>query len=164
MLVRNYREVFGLFACSGIMFNHESPLRPEGFVVPRVVRGAIAIARKQEKRLQLGNVAIVRDWGWAPDFVVSMRMMLQRDTAEDFVIATGIGTSLADFVDRVFRRLGLNWKDHVTSSEVLMRSTDIPVSIGNSERARQMLGWVAQVRMPEIADRLVDAALAGSVR
>lgn len=159
MLVRNYREVFGLFACSGIMFNHESPLRPKDFAVPSVVHGAIAIARKQEERLQLGNVTVVRDWGWAPNFVVSMRMMLQRDTAEDFVIATGIGTSLADFVDRVFRRLGLNWRNHVTSSDALIRSTEIPVSIGNPERAMQKLGWVARVRMPEIADRLVDAAL-----
>lgn len=159
MLVRNYREAFGLFACSGIMFNHESPLRPKGFVVPSVVHGAIAIARKQEERLQLGNITVVRDWGWAPDFVVSMRMMLQRDTAEDFVIATGIGTSLADFVDRVFRRLGLNRKNHVTSNDALIRSTEIPVSIGNPERALQKLGWVARVRMPEIADRLVDAAL-----
>jgi GDPmannose 4,6-dehydratase len=163
-LVESYRRSFGLFACTGIMFNHESPLRPESFVTQRVVRGAIAIAQKRSGPLVLGNIEIVRDWGWAPDFVESMWLMLQQNEPEDFVIATGIATSLEAFVDRVFQRLGLHWKDHVTTDDKLKRPTDIAVSFGNPERARQRLGWVSRVRMPELADRLVDAALSGSAR
>jgi GDPmannose 4,6-dehydratase len=163
-LVQSYRSSFGLFACTGIMFNHESPLRPESFVTQRVVRGAIAIAQKRSGPLALGNIGIVRDWGWAPDFVESMRLMLQQEAPQDFVIATGIATSLEAFVDRVFRRLDLYWKDHVTIDDKLKRATDIAVSFGNPERARQRLGWASRVRMPELADRLVDAALSGSVR
>jgi len=106
----------------------------------------------------------MRDFGWAPDFVESMRLMLQQDEPEDFVIATGIASSLEAFVDRVFRRLGLRWRDHVTTDEKLKRPTDIAVSFGNPANARQRLGWVARVRMPELADRLVDAALSGAVR
>jgi GDPmannose 4,6-dehydratase len=141
------------------MFNHESPLRPDGFVAHRIVRGAIEIAQKKAERLRLGNLDIVRDWGWAPDFVEGMWMMLQQESPRDFVFATGIGTSLEVMVERVFNRFGFNWRDYVVCEEQLLRPSDIAISIGNPQRARDEMGWSARVRMPEIADRLVEAAL-----
>jgi GDPmannose 4,6-dehydratase len=164
MLVQSFREAFGLFACSGVMFSHESPLRPAEFLTQRITRGAIDIAQRRAERLQLENLRIVRDWGWAPDFVRTMPMMLQRSSPEDFVIATGVPTSLEAFVERVFSSFGLAWKDYVTSNDELKRPTDISVSFGNPKRAQQRLGWTAGVRMPEVADRLVEAALAKSPR
>ena len=164
MLVRSFREAFGLFACSGIMFSHESPLRPAEFLTHRIVRGAMDIAQGRAERLRLGNFQIVRDWGWAPDFITSMPMMLARSSPDDFVIATGIPTSLETFVERVFSRFGLSWKDHVTSDDQYRRPTDISVSFGNPKPTQQRLGWAASVRMPEVADRLVEAALTSSPR
>jgi GDPmannose 4,6-dehydratase len=159
LLVKSYRDTFGLFVCSGIMFNHESPLRSDEFFAARVVRGAIDIAEKRISRLELGNLNVVRDLGWAPDFVESMRLMLQRTSPEDFVIATGVGTSLETFVDCVFARLGLNWKDYVTVNDNLVRPSDIAISFGNPTRARERLGWEARVKMPDLAARLVDMRL-----
>ena len=121
LLVKSYRDVFGLFACSGLMFNHESPLRPQNFVAQRIVHGAIDIAHRGRERLTLGNLSIVRDWGWAPDFVGCMWAMLQQDKPRDFVVATGIGTSLEDFADHVFRRFKLNWKERVDIDNSLKR-------------------------------------------
>ncbi len=154
LLVKSYRDVFGLFACSGFMFNHESPLRPQNFVAQRIVHGAIDIAQGRRERLTLGNLSIVRDWGWAPDFVGCMWAMLQQDKPRDFVVATGIGTSLEDFVDHVFRRFKLNWKERVDIDDSLMRPNEIARSVGNPAQAQAVLGWRAQVRMPELADRL----------
>jgi GDPmannose 4,6-dehydratase len=159
MLVRNYRDAFGLFVCSAFLFNHESLLRPAGFVAQRIARGAAEIKLKRAGKLRLGNLKIVRDWGWAPDYVHCMARMLQQDEPHDYVVATGIPTSLESFVARVFSRLGLDWKEFVHSDETLVRPTDIRVSVGDPRAAAQRLGWTASVRMPEVADWLADAAL-----
>jgi GDPmannose 4,6-dehydratase len=160
LLVKSYRDAFGLFACSGLLFNHESLLRPAGFVAQRIAQGAAAIRTKQAEELRLGNLQIVRDWGWAPDYVECMAKMLRQDEPRDTVVATGVATSLESLVARVFSRLDLNWKDYIVHDTALLRPSDISVSVGDPRAAARRLGWVARVRMPEVADRLADAALA----
>lgn len=159
-LVKSYRDAFKLFACSGFMFNHESVLRPERFVTQRIAQGAAAIKLKRAGQLRLGNLQIVRDWGWAPDYVDCMARMLRQDEPRDTIVATGVAVSLKFFVERVFSRLDLDWKACVVRDDALLRANDIRVSVGNPRAAEQHLGWRARVRMPEVADRLADAALA----
>jgi len=154
-MVANYREAYGLHACSGILFNHESPLRPARFVTRKIVDGALRIASGSREKLVLGRLDIVRDWGWAPEYVDAMWRMLQQDRAEDFVIATGVSVSLKDFVGEVFDCLGLDANDHVETEKHLYRPSDIAWSQGDAGRARERLGWVAQTGMPELARRLV---------
>lgn len=160
LLVKNYRDAFGLFACSAFLFNHESLLRPDSFVAQRIAKGAAAVRMKRAGQLRLGNLQIVRDWGWAPDYVECMAKMLRQDEPRDIVVATGIATSLEQFVTRVFSRFDLDWKDYVVRDDALLRPIDIRVSVGDPRTAEQRLSWRATVRMPEVADRLADAALA----
>lgn len=148
--VANYREAYGIYACSGILFNHESPLRPERFVTQKVVSAASRIAAGSSERLQLGNLAIQRDWGWAPEYVEAMWLMLQQETVDDYVIATGQSNSLEVFVDEAFRIYGLDWREHVFTSKTLLRPTDILVGCGNPARARERLGWVAKSDMRDV--------------
>src|SRR5262249_31492729 len=112
-LVANYREAYDLFACSGLLFNHESPLRPDRFVTRKITAAAARIATGSKERLALGNISIQRDWGWAPDYAEAMWRMLQRDDAEDFVVASGIAHSLEDFAAAAFSAVGLEWREHV---------------------------------------------------
>ncbi len=155
-LVANYRQAYNLFACSGILFNHESPLRPERFVTRKVVAAAIRIARGSEERLQLGNVSIERDWGWAPEYVDAMHRMLQLDEPTDFVVATGRTVSLGWFVERTFSALGLAWQDHVDANHHLLRPSDISVSRANPVLAEHLLDWKAKVTVDTVIDRLVE--------
>jgi GDPmannose 4,6-dehydratase len=159
-LVANYRDAYGLFACSGLLFNHESSLRPVRFVTRKIVKGAIAIAQKQAENLELGPLAIARDWGWAPEYVEAMRLMLQQDRPADFVIATGVSSTLREFVAQSFAYFGLDWQRHVISSPV-DRPVDVMTSIGNPARARTGLGWSAKTTMPDLVRRLIDCELAG---
>src|SRR5262249_19415706 len=159
-LVESCRGLLGLFSWSGYTFNHASPLRPDIFVTQRIVHGAAAIKMKRAERLQLGNLKIVRDWGWAEDYVECMAMMLQQDEPHDYVVATGVASSLESFVDRVFCRFDLDWRDFVVVDDTLLRPNDITVSVGDPRLAEQRLGWRARLRMPELADLLADAALA----
>lgn len=140
-LVSNYREAYGLFACTGILFNHESPLRPTRFVTQKIVRTAAEIAQGRNAKLRLGNIAIQRDWGWAPDYVDAMWRMLNADQPDDYVIATGRTVSLAYFTEKVFEHYGLNWNDHVEVDESLLRPTDILVGRADPTKARMHLGW-----------------------
>ena len=158
--VANYREAYGLFACSGILFNHESPLRPERFVTQKVVRAACRIAAGSRERLELGNLDIHRDWGWAPEYVEAMAAMLQQPRPQDFVIATGQTHSLKEFVEVAFAAVGLDWRRHVDSSHALMRPTDLRFGCGNPARARRDLGWQATVGMEEVVRRMVAAGAA----
>jgi GDPmannose 4,6-dehydratase len=155
--VANYREAYGLFACSGILFNHESPLRPERFVTQKIVRAACRIAAGSSERLQLGNLDIHRDWGWAPEYVDAMQRMMQMEHPEDFVIATGQTHALRDFVAAAFATSGLDWQQHVDSNPALMRPTDLRFGCANPQRAKTRLGWQATVDMQEVVRRMVDA-------
>ncbi|MGL4503821.1 MAG: GDP-mannose 4,6-dehydratase, partial [Planktothrix sp.] len=129
--VANYREAYGLFACSGILFNHESPLRPERFVTQKIVKAAIDIAAGKQDKLYLGDISIQRDWGWAPEYVEAMYLMLQQQEPDDYVIATGETYSLAEFVESAFTCVGLKWNNYVESDSNLLRPTDIAVGRGN---------------------------------
>jgi len=156
-LVANYRESCGLFACSGLLFNHESPLRPSRFVTRKVTAAAAKIAAGGGARLALGNLSIRRDWGWAPDYVEAMWRMLQCDQPDDFVVASGVACSLEQFVAAAFLELGLDWRDHVDYDPSLVRSSDIMYSVADPTKAAQILGWRPTVRMPEIVARMVRA-------
>lgn len=148
--VANYREAYGLHASSGILFNHESPLRPERFVTQKIVRAARRIANGSQETLKLGNLAICRDWGWAPEYVDAMWRMLQQDRPADFVIATGHSASLEEFVAEAFSVVGLDWRAHVTIDRSLYRPTDIESSLADPSLAEKILGWSANRRMPDV--------------
>lgn len=158
MLVRNYRETYGLFAASGILFNHESPLRPPGFVTQKIVQSAARIAAGQQDSLTLGNVAVIRDWGWAPDYVGAMWRMMQADRPEDFVIATGEARPLEDFVALAFSFFNMDWRDHVTHDAALVRPNEIAASGGNPDKAWRMLGWRAESRLKDVVERMCESA------
>jgi GDPmannose 4,6-dehydratase len=155
--VANYREAYGLFACSGILFNHESPLRKLRYVSRKIVRAAVSISEGRAERLVLGNLDTVRDWGWAPEFVEAMWLMLQRPDPEDFVIATGQSHPLRDLAARAFECVGLDWRNHVDSDPGLYRPTDIHISRGDPSKAAERLGWRAQVDMAEMVRRMIAA-------
>jgi GDPmannose 4,6-dehydratase len=155
--VSNYREAYNLFACSGILLNHESPLRPERFVTQKIVAGAGKIARGSKEKLKLGNISIMRDWGWAPEYVEAMYLMLQQDVPNDFLIATGESHRLEDFVDAAFKAHGLDWHDHVETDPAFFRPTDIAISRGDPFKAKSILGWQARYKMPDVVRMMVEA-------
>ena len=159
--VANYREAYGLYACSGILFNHESPLRPERFVTKKIVAAACRIAAGNREKLHLGNTAIVRDWGWAPEYVEAMWRMLQQDRADDFVIATGDSHSLEEFVQTAFDAVGLDWHEHLVRDETLLRPTDLRVGRANPAKAARVLGWCARYRMPDVVNLMIQAQRQG---
>lgn len=155
--VANYREAYGLFACSGILFNHESPLRPERFVTQKIIAAACRIAAGSKEKLNLGNVSIRRDWGWAPEYVEAMWLMLQQEKPEDYVISTGKSHSLEEFVDAAFSPLGLNWREHVTLDPSLLRPMDIVSGLGNPAKALTNLGWEAKYKMNDVVRMMIKA-------
>ena len=155
--VANYREAYNLFACSGILFNHESTIRPERFVTQKIVAGACRIAAGLQDQLHLGNLSIQRDWGWAPEYVEAMWRMLQQDVADDFVIATGHTYSLEQFAEQAFKAVNLDWKKYVVSDASMLRPTDIMVGKANPSKAREQLGWQAQSTMPDVVRFMVEA-------
>ncbi|MDJ0532108.1 MAG: GDP-mannose 4,6-dehydratase [Xenococcaceae cyanobacterium MO_207.B15] len=155
--VANYREAYDIFACSGILFNHESPLRPQRFVTQKIVSAAYHISQGNSDKLYLGNISVKRDWGWAPEYVKAMYLMLQQDTADDYVVATGESYSLEELVAQAFNCVGLNWQDHVITDPSLLRPTDLAVSKGNPSKAKAKLGWEAQYKMPEVVKMMIEA-------
>jgi len=154
-LVANYRESFGIFACTGILFNHESHLRPERFVTRKVIESAIRISKGSREKLSLGDLSIRRDWGWAPEYVEAMWLMLQLDCPSDLVIATGEMHSLEEFVAAAFNSLGLNWKNYVESDRTLLRPSEISISCGNPSKAQETIKWRANKKMPEVIRAII---------
>jgi GDPmannose 4,6-dehydratase len=155
----NYREAYDIFACSGLLFNHESPLRPERFVTQKIVREACQIKAGLKEKMNLGNISVKRDWGWAPEYVEAMWLMLQQDKADDYIIATGHTYSLEDTVETVFSSLDLSWKDYVVLNPDLLRPTDIKISLADPSKAERELGWKASYTMKEVAAMMVDECL-----
>ena len=158
-LVANYRDAYNLHACTGILFNHESPLRPERFVTQKIIHSAIKISQGQSEKLTLGDISICRDWGWSPEYVEAMWKMLQQDQPEDFIIATGQTYSLAQFVEAVFSELNLDWRSHVKSDPRLFRPNEINHSCGNPDKARRVLNWEATMKMPDVVREMVHSGL-----
>lgn len=157
--IANYRESYNLFACSGILFNHESDLRPARYVTQKIVRGAADIAEGRTDVLRLGELSISRDWGWAPEYVDAMWRMLNLDAPEDFVIATGEAYPLETFVQLAFDYFGLDWRRHVEVDAALLRPSDIAVSAGDPGKAKRLLGWVAETKTPGVVAKLLDAEM-----
>lgn len=161
--VANYREAYDLFACTGILFNHESPLRPARFVTQKIIKGAAKIASGAQERLSLGNLDIHRDWGWAPDYVDAMWRILQLDQPDDFAVATGESHSLSEFTSEAFAAFGLDWKDHVDIDSTLLRPSDIARSVGDPGKAASKLGWTASVKFSSLIGKLAEAEQRGTV-
>ena len=140
-LINSYRESYGLYACTGILFNHESPLRPERFVTQKIIAGAAKIKAGVLSNLQLGNLDISRDWGWAPEYVQAMWLMMQLDKPDDFVIATGRQESLKYFAAKAFEYFDLDWQKYVVIEPSFFRPNEIVSSVGNPQKAIEVLGW-----------------------
>jgi GDPmannose 4,6-dehydratase len=157
--VINYREAYGIFACNGILFNHESPLRPERFVTRKVISAVARIARGGSDKLRLGSLDIVRDWGWAPEYVRAMWLMLQQKSAEDFVIATGHSYSLREFVECAFATVGKNAADFLEQDARMLRPSEIRYSYADTSKAARVLHWSAANKMPDVVRLMLEAEL-----
>ena len=156
----NFRESYGMYAVSGILFNHESPRRGTEFVTRKITLAAARIAAGKQKELKLGNLDARRDWGFTGDFVEAMRLMLQQDEPKDFVIGTGETHTVQDFVQAAFGHLGLDWKKHVVIDPKLVRPAEVDLLISNPRRAREELGWTPKVSFAELVRMMVDADVA----
>jgi GDPmannose 4,6-dehydratase len=156
----NYRESYGLFACNGVLFNHESERRGETFVTRKITRAAAAIKLGLQNKLYLGNLDAKRDWGHAKDFVEAMWLMLQQDEADDYVIATGETHSVREFLDEAFGRLDLDWKPFVEIDPRYFRPTEVDLLVGDASKARRKLGWEPKITFKELVRTMVDADLA----
>jgi GDPmannose 4,6-dehydratase len=157
--VSNYREAYGLFASTGLLFNHESPLRPARFVTQKIISTAVRIAQGSNEQLQLGNVSIHRDWGWAPEYVEAMWRILQQEVPDDFIIATGKMHSLEEFVRKTFSQLGLSYQDHVIIDKNLLRPSDIEKSVGDATKAAKLLDWKADITLDKIITKMIEVQL-----
>jgi GDPmannose 4,6-dehydratase len=156
--VANYREAYGIYCCTGVLANHESPLRPSRFVTQKIISAVQAIKAGTQQHLRLGNLDIWRDWGWAPDYVQAMHLMLQQKHPADFIIATGITHSLRDFVNMAFAAGDLNTSDHLQADLSLLRPSDLKYSAMDPTRIHTALGWKASLGLPEIIDRMMGCS------
>ena len=156
----NFRESYGMYAVSGILFNHESPRRGTEFVTRKITLAAARIAARKQKELKLGNLDARRDWGFTGDFVEAMRLMLQQDEPKDFVIGTGETHTVQEFVEAAFNHVGLDWKEHVVIDPKLVRPAEVDLLISNPRRAREELGWTPKVSFFELVRMMVDADVA----
>lgn len=156
----NYRESYGLHSSSGILFNHESPRRGLEFVTRKVTNAAARIAIGNEREIRLGNLDAVRDWGFAGDYVRAMWQMLQQDTPDDYVVATGETHSVRELCDLAFSHVGLNWEDHVIVDEKFFRPAEVDALVGDASKARNVLGWKPEVDFAGLVAMMVDADLA----
>jgi GDPmannose 4,6-dehydratase len=156
-ITRNYREAYGMFACNGILFNHESPRRGETFVTRKITRAATRIKLGLQDKLYLGNLDAERDWGFAGDYVVAMWLMLQADEPEDFIVATGETHSVREFLKQTFACLDLDWEKHVECDPRYMRPTEVDQLLGDYSRIREKLGWVPKISFKELVKMMVDS-------
>ena len=158
-VVRNYREAYGLHATNGILFNHESPRRGETFVTRKITMAAAKIKLGLQEKLYLGNLDATRDWGYAPEYVESMWLMLQQEKPDDFVVATGVGATVRDFCEVAFSKLDLDYKDFVITEDRYIRPTEVDALIGDPSKIRKILGWEAKTHWKELAGIMTDADL-----
>jgi GDPmannose 4,6-dehydratase len=156
----NYREGYGMHATNGILFNHESPRRGETFVTRKITRAVAEIANGSKKKLFMGNLDAVRDWGYAKEYVESMWLMLQQDKPSDYVVATGVGATVKEFAEASFARVGLNWQDHIEVDQKYIRPTEVDALIGDPSKVTKELKWKAKTHWKELAELMVDADMA----
>lgn len=156
-ITRNYREAYGIFAVNGILFNHESPRRGETFVTRKISRAVAAIKLGRQESVYLGNLDAIRDWGYAPEYVEGMWRMLQADEPSDYVLATGVGITVREFLEIAFGHVDLDWKDHVRFDDRYLRPTEVDALIGDSSKALHRLGWAPTVDGRQLARLMVDA-------
>jgi GDPmannose 4,6-dehydratase len=160
----NYRESYGIFACSGILFNHESPLRGKEFVSRKITDGVARIKLGLQQKLRLGNLDAMRDWGFSGDYVRAMWMMLQQGNPDDYVVATGVKHSVRQLVELAFGHVGLNWENHVEVDPTLLRPAEVNTLRGDAAKARRVLGWEPKVTFAELVRMMVDVDLARAKR
>lgn len=156
-LVANYREAYGIYACTGILFNHESPLRKERFVTQKIVMAAAEISKGSRQSLELGNINIQRDWGWAPEYVEAMWLMLQQKKPDDFLIATGHTVSLEYFIAETFKYYELDWRDYVKTNNKFFRPSDLGVGRADPSKARKLLGWKSSYTVDDVIKGMCEA-------
>jgi GDPmannose 4,6-dehydratase len=159
-MTRNYREAYGLFAVNGVLFNHESPRRGETFVTRKITRAVARIKAGLQDELFMGNLDAVRDWGYAPEYVEGMWRMLQADEPNDYVLATGTGWTVREFLEEAFSYAGLDWREHLRFDERYLRPTEVDALIGDASRAREDLGWVGTIHTQRLVQIMVDADIA----
>jgi GDPmannose 4,6-dehydratase len=162
-LVSNYRDSYNINASTGILFNHDSPLRPDRFVTKKIISTACKIINNKSIKLKIGNLDISRDWGWAPEYVEAMWLMLQREISEDYVIATGESNSLIDFIKTTFEYLNLNYQDYMICDESLFRPSDFKIGRANPTKAEIKLGWKAKSKMKEVIEKMIDFELSNMI-
>ena len=156
-ITKNYREAYGMFACNGILFNHESPRRGETFVTRKITRAVARIKAGVETEVYLGNLDSVRDWGHAAEYIEGMWLMLQADTADDYVLATGTSTTVKEFVEYSFEAADLDWKEFVKFDEKYLRPTEVDALIGDASKAKAQLGWSYKTEPRQLAEQMVAA-------
>jgi GDPmannose 4,6-dehydratase len=159
-ITRNYREAYDLYACNGILFNHESPRRGGTFVTRKITRAVARIAAGTQQELFMGNLDAVRDWGYAPEYVEGMWRMLQADEPSDYVLATNTAYTVKDFLQLSFEHVGLDWEKYVKFDERYLRPTEVDALIGDPSKAKDVLGWVPKVLTPRLAEIMVDSDIA----
>jgi len=163
-ICKNYREAYAIFACNGILFNHESPRRGETFVTRKVTRAAARIKLGLQEKLYLGNLDAKRDWGFAGEFVETMWLMLQQDKPDDYVIATGETHSVKEFVERTFEKLNLDYEKHVVIDPIYFRPSEVNILLGDASKAKRTLGWIPRVNFDQLIDMMVEADMAACQR
>jgi len=155
----NYREAYNLFACSGILFNHESPIRPKRFVTKKIIESACRISKGSNEKLKLGNILIKRDWGWAPEYVEAMFLILQNSKPDDFVIATGKSITLKEFVQKTFEYFNMNYENYVEYDNNLIRPTDLNYSLGDPSKAKKNLNWQPKYFVDDVIKMMIEDEL-----
>jgi GDPmannose 4,6-dehydratase len=158
-LVNNYREAYNLHACTGILFNHESEIRPERFVTQKIIKSAVRIYNGSNEKLSLGRLDISRDWGWASEYIEAMWLMLQRDAPIDLIVATGKTFTLENFVSEAFLTLGLNWQDHVYQDSNFLRPTDLLISKADPTLAKHEIGWEAKFDTKDVVKKMIESEM-----
>jgi GDPmannose 4,6-dehydratase len=153
----NYREAYGLWACNGILFNHESPRRGETFLTRKVTAAIARILAGKQQKLYLGNLDAKRDWGYAPEYAEAMWLMLQQDQPDDYVVGTGEAHTVREFVEAAFSYAKLNWQEHVEVDPRYLRPTDVPVICADARKAKEQLGWEPRIKFAELVRIMVDA-------
>jgi GDPmannose 4,6-dehydratase len=159
-MVANYREAYGMFVCTGILSNHDSPLRPARFVTRKIIHAVASLVLGKDTKLSLGNFGIERDWGWAPEYVEAISLILEQPAPDDYIIATGQSHTLTQFVATAFKLIGKDWREHVTVDQHLIRPTDIACNKVDPAKAAAKLGWKARHHMDEVISLMLEAEIA----